>query len=88
MGVYPESFMSTIRRDVGFLLARVERANPPGDSGLPNKDAPKPKVPMIEPAHEPGGHGHAEGEGHAHEAPEPAPPEPAGHTHAPGEEHR
>ncbi|HYW15082.1 MAG TPA: NADH-quinone oxidoreductase subunit M [Allosphingosinicella sp.] len=74
MGVYPESFMSTIRRDVGFLMARIERANPPGDAAPTNKGAPLPKAQSSEP-HAP--------------APVPAPegPEPEGHSHAPGEEH-
>ncbi len=85
MGVYPEPFMSTIRRDVGFLLARVERANPPGDSGYPKTAAPKAKGQA--PVTEPGGHGHSEGEGHAPAAPAPATPAPGGHSHAPGEEH-
>jgi NADH-quinone oxidoreductase subunit M len=91
MGVYPESFMSTIRRDVGFLLARVERANPPGDSGLPTPGAPRPKAieaPGNAPA--PPAHGHAPGtpeQGHGPEAPVPAAPAPGGHSHAPGEEH-
>jgi NADH-quinone oxidoreductase subunit M len=91
MGVYPEPFMATIRRDVGFLLARVERANPAGDSGLPVKGKPAPKAaeaPVVPK------HGHAPGtpaeHGHGPAAPEaPAVPAPApeGHTHAPGEEH-
>ncbi|HEX8667624.1 MAG TPA: NADH-quinone oxidoreductase subunit M [Allosphingosinicella sp.] len=34
MGVYPESFLAPMRNDVALLLARVERANPPGDAGL------------------------------------------------------
>jgi NADH-quinone oxidoreductase subunit M len=34
MGVYPESFLAPMRRDVGLLLARVDRANPPGDARL------------------------------------------------------
>jgi NADH-quinone oxidoreductase subunit M len=34
MGVYPESFLAPMRGDVGRLIARVERAAPPGDSGL------------------------------------------------------
>jgi NADH-quinone oxidoreductase subunit M len=34
MGVYPESFLAPMRQDVGALLARVQRAAPPGDSGL------------------------------------------------------
>ncbi len=75
MGVYPESFMSTIRRDVGFLLARVERANPPGDAAptmkggapLPKSHSPAPVAPVPEPV--------------------PEGPEPEGHSHGPGEEH-
>jgi NADH-quinone oxidoreductase subunit M len=34
MGIYPESFMQPIRKDVGLLLARIERAAPPGDARL------------------------------------------------------
>jgi NADH-quinone oxidoreductase subunit M len=34
MGVYPESFLAPMRKDVGTLLARIERANPPGDAQL------------------------------------------------------
>jgi NADH-quinone oxidoreductase subunit M len=34
MGVYPESFLAPMRGDVGTLLARVERAAPPGDAAL------------------------------------------------------
>ncbi len=34
MGVYPESFMAPMRNDVGTLLARIERANPPGDAQI------------------------------------------------------
>jgi NADH-quinone oxidoreductase subunit M len=86
MGVYPESFMSMIRRDVGYLLARVERANPPGDSGIPKKGSPStatPKAPGAAPhVDAPGTPEH----GHGPEAPAPA-PEPEGHSHAPGEEH-
>ena len=32
MGVYPESFMAPMRKDVGVLLARLDRARPAGDS--------------------------------------------------------
>jgi NADH-quinone oxidoreductase subunit M len=32
MGIYPESFLSPMRADVGRLLQRVERVAPPGDS--------------------------------------------------------
>ncbi|MEA3008436.1 MAG: NADH-quinone oxidoreductase subunit [Sphingomonadales bacterium] len=50
MGVYPETFMATIRRDVGSLLERVERANPPGDSALSRQALRKP--PAIAPGEE------------------------------------
>ncbi|MFL6845839.1 MAG: NADH-quinone oxidoreductase subunit M [Allosphingosinicella sp.] len=43
MGVYPESFLSPMRRDVGVLLARIERANPPGDAALTRGSAATPK---------------------------------------------
>ena len=49
MGVYPESFMSTIRRDVGFLLARVERANPPGDWPSSTRALRRPSRPCLRP---------------------------------------
>ncbi|MEN2746605.1 NADH-quinone oxidoreductase subunit M [Sphingomonas sp. T9W2] len=32
MGVYPESFLAPMRKDVGLLLARIERAAPASDS--------------------------------------------------------
>ena len=32
MGVYPESFLAPMRKDVGVLLQRVDRAMPPSDS--------------------------------------------------------
>jgi NADH-quinone oxidoreductase subunit M len=53
MGIYPESFLAPMRKDVGYLLARVERANPPGDSGVTKGAPPAPKA-----------EAHAEGEGH------------------------
>jgi NADH-quinone oxidoreductase subunit M len=34
MGIYPESFLAPMRNDVGVLLARIERASPPGDAKL------------------------------------------------------
>jgi NADH-quinone oxidoreductase subunit M len=75
MGVYPETFMSTIRRDVGFLLTRIERANPPGDAQpTTSKGASAPKAHSSEP-HSPT------------PAPVPEGPPPPGHSHAPGEEH-
>ena len=44
MGVYPESFMAPMRKDVGVLLARIERARPAGDAqlamGSPRSAAP------------------------------------------------
>ncbi len=44
MGVYPESFLKPVRRDVGWILARVERADPPGDAQLGRSAAPEPKA--------------------------------------------
>lgn len=38
MGVYPESFLAPIRRDVATIVERVERAAPAGDSKLKAKD--------------------------------------------------
>ncbi len=34
MGVYPETFLAPIRRDVATIVARIERAAPAGDSKL------------------------------------------------------
>jgi len=34
MGFYPESFMAPMRKDVGVLIARVERAKPAGDARI------------------------------------------------------
>jgi NADH-quinone oxidoreductase subunit M len=34
MGIYPESFLKPMRNDVGAIVARIERANPGGDSQL------------------------------------------------------
>ena len=34
MGIYPESFLSPMRADVGRLLTRIERAMPAGDAHL------------------------------------------------------
>jgi NADH-quinone oxidoreductase subunit M len=88
MGVYPETFMSTIRRDVGFLLERVERARPAGDSGLAKTKAPPPAADGHGPA--PAPHVDAPGAAPHGHGPEPAPapaPEAEPHGHAPGEEH-
>jgi NADH-quinone oxidoreductase subunit M len=34
MGIYPESFMAPMRKDVGVLLARLAPATPAGDAQL------------------------------------------------------
>jgi len=34
MGIYPESFIRPMRRDIGTLIARIERANPGGDARM------------------------------------------------------
>jgi NADH-quinone oxidoreductase subunit M len=53
MGVYPESFMAPMRKDVDLLLARIHRAAPPGDA-LPTRGHP---APAAAEAHEgEGGH--------------------------------
>ena len=41
MGVYPESFMAPMRKDVGVLLARLDRAKPAGDSNPTAGHAPR-----------------------------------------------
>jgi NADH-quinone oxidoreductase subunit M len=46
MGVYPESFLAPMRKDVGVLLARIDRAAPPSDS------RPTAGHPVAAPAHE------------------------------------
>jgi NADH-quinone oxidoreductase subunit M len=38
MGVYPETFLAPVRRDVATIVARVERAAPAGDSKLKLED--------------------------------------------------
>jgi NADH-quinone oxidoreductase subunit M len=38
MGIYPESFLAPIRRDVATIVERVERAAPAGDSKLKASD--------------------------------------------------
>jgi NADH-quinone oxidoreductase subunit M len=38
MGIYPESFLAPIRRDVATIVERVERAAPAGDSKLKAND--------------------------------------------------
>jgi len=40
MGVYPESFLAPMRKDVGLLLERLERVAPAGDSHLVRGAAP------------------------------------------------
>lgn len=50
MGVYPESFMAPMRKDIGALLARIERARPAGDAQLA-AGKPQPKVEAHGEAH-------------------------------------
>jgi NADH-quinone oxidoreductase subunit M len=49
MGVYPESFLAPMRKDIAALDARVARAKPAGDSRLVIGE---PKAPAAEEAHE------------------------------------
>jgi len=52
MGVYPESFMAPMRKDVGVLLARIDRATPIGDSApTAGKPAAAPHAAAAESAH-------------------------------------
>ncbi|HZF44587.1 MAG TPA: NADH-quinone oxidoreductase subunit M [Sphingomonadaceae bacterium] len=44
MGVYPESFMAPMRRDVGVVLARLDRANFQGDAQIARRATSKPAV--------------------------------------------
>jgi NADH-quinone oxidoreductase subunit M len=53
MGVYPESFLAPMRKDVGTLLARVAQATPPGDAKL---KVGKPKAVAHPEAHGEGHH--------------------------------
>ena len=51
MGVYPESFLKPMRNDIGWLVQRVARAKPAGDS-LPTADKPQaPKSHDVGPTH-------------------------------------
>jgi NADH-quinone oxidoreductase subunit M len=68
MGVYPESFMAPMRKDVGVLLARIERAAPAGDAQLA-MGAGRPAGPVTHGT--PAAANDAEGPGH------PAPAQPA-----------
>lgn len=47
MGIYPESFLAPMRQDVSLILARVDRAQPPGD--LPVIRASNPAPSVVEP---------------------------------------
>ena len=47
MGVYPESFLAPMRKDVAALLARIDRAQPPGDS-RPTAGHPARATPLAE----------------------------------------
>jgi NADH-quinone oxidoreductase subunit M len=60
MGVYPESFMAPMRKDVTHLLARIEQATPQGDARLA-MGAPRP-------AAQGGQADHAPASGHAAQA--------------------
>jgi len=66
MGVYPESFMAPMRKDVETLMARIERAEPAGDAqiergaGMPKDEAHGgAEAHGPAPAHAPGAAEHA-----------------------------
>jgi NADH-quinone oxidoreductase subunit M len=63
MGVYPESFLSPIRRDVATIVERIERAAPAGDSKLKENDKTTAKYRVQ--AHDGGEHAKS-AEGAAH----------------------
>jgi NADH-quinone oxidoreductase subunit M len=63
MGVYPESFLSPIRRDVAMIVDRIERAAPAGDSKLKENDKTTAKYRVQ--AHDVGEHAKS-AEGAAH----------------------
>ncbi|CAN5307487.1 NADH-quinone oxidoreductase subunit M [soil metagenome] len=51
MGIYPESFIAPMRRDVGTLVARIERANPGSDSKLAVLSKPVPATHDLDAEH-------------------------------------
>ncbi len=55
MGVYPESFLAPIRKDVATIVARVDRAAPAGDSRIREEDKSTAKYRVK--AHGSGAHG-------------------------------
>jgi NADH-quinone oxidoreductase subunit M len=52
MGIYPESFLAPMRKDVGVLLARIDRAKPPGDAQLARGSGAAPAHAAATPAHQ------------------------------------
>jgi NADH-quinone oxidoreductase subunit M len=58
MGVYPESFLAPMRKDVGVLLARVAHVTPAGDARL-KKGAPMPKMQVLDLKEKAAAHGEA-----------------------------
>jgi NADH-quinone oxidoreductase subunit M len=47
MGIYPESFLAPIRRDVATIVARIDRAAPAGDSAIKPHDKTTAKYRVI-----------------------------------------
>jgi NADH-quinone oxidoreductase subunit M len=62
MGVYPESFMAPMRKDIGWLVTRTAPAAPAPD-GQPTAGRPVPANHGAAAAHGPAAHG-AQGESH------------------------
>jgi NADH-quinone oxidoreductase subunit M len=52
MGIYPESFLAPMRKDVGVLLARIDRAKPAGDAQLARGSGAAPAHAAATPAHQ------------------------------------
>ncbi len=63
MGIYPESFLAPIRRDVATIVHRVERAAPAGDTALKEHDKTTAKY-RVKAQH--GGHEEKPAEGAQH----------------------
>lgn len=63
MGVYPESFLGPIRKDVANIVHRIERAAPAGDSKLKDHDKTTAKY-RVKAQH--GGHEEKQAEGAQH----------------------
>jgi NADH-quinone oxidoreductase subunit M len=58
MGIYPETFLAPIRRDVSTIVDRIERAAPAGDSRIRASDPTTAKYRVSEHSEKPASEGH------------------------------